>query len=123
MSPATQTAVKMRYVNKLDFPAITICNLAEEVPLSQLSCGTYKNSNQCDAQFHAKQSNCLVYNNERGEEPEFAKNTGLADTLMIVLKINLLQYKENARFSGVYVNLHQQCDSAKNECPDTQVAR
>ena len=108
MNPVTQTAVKMQYVNKLEFPAITICNLEEEVPLSQLSCGTYKDSHSCEATFHHEQKNCLIYNNGRNEAPEFASNTGLADTLMIVLKINLLQYKDNARFSGVYVNLHPQ---------------
>ena len=47
-----------------------------------------------------------------------AVKNGLADALMIILDINLDQYKPENRFSGVHINLHAQCSHAKGACPE-----
>ena len=60
---------------------------------------------------------CLIFNNKPGDSYTTVKK-GLADALVIVLKLNIAKYKEHAKFSGVHINLHPQCDRRKGECPD-----
>eukprot|EP00753_Platysulcus_tardus_P003321 PLAT12388.1.p1 GENE.PLAT12388.1~~PLAT12388.1.p1 ORF type:complete len:309 (+),score=93.19 PLAT12388.1:20-946(+) len=112
------TSVQVRGTSKLNFPAITICNLATKVPLTHLWCGSYDNGTSCSATYHSSMEHCLVYNNEHDGSPYSAAKTGLADTLMIVLRINVALYPPHSRFSGVHVNLHNQCVRNRGECPE-----
>eukprot|EP00499_Haloplacidia_sp_CaronLabIsolate_P001781 CAMPEP_0196783022 /NCGR_PEP_ID=MMETSP1104-20130614/12297_1 /TAXON_ID=33652 /ORGANISM="Cafeteria sp., Strain Caron Lab Isolate" /LENGTH=312 /DNA_ID=CAMNT_0042153271 /DNA_START=31 /DNA_END=966 /DNA_ORIENTATION=- len=116
-SSVTSTAVRMRHVPSLQFPAITICNLAQDVPLRPVYCGAYNNASTCKPQHDGELTNCLVYNNDKSSIYA-AERTGLADTLMIAVGVNINRYPPREPFSGVHINLHEPCDRAKDECPE-----
>ena len=61
---------------------------------------------------------CIAFNNKIGNSYTTQKR-GLADALVVVLKINIDKYdKKNARFTGVHINLHPQCIRSKGQCPE-----
>jgi hypothetical protein len=49
LSPGT--AVSLHRAEQLDFPAITVCNLAKSVPLTPVRCSTYDSTGECP-EFH-----------------------------------------------------------------------
>ncbi len=49
LSPGT--AVSLHRAEQLDFPAITVCNLAKSVPLTPVRCSTYDSTGSCP-EFH-----------------------------------------------------------------------
>ena len=164
LSPGT--SVSLRRAHSLDFPAITICNLAKSVPLTPVRCSTYDLTGECP-EFHVPflkrdtsenhtvsdtssgngddewvydnsidmrrnitdllkhkltQENvmrhCLVFNNDLTSNPYQTHRKGLADALTIVLSINLRKYPKDAKYSGVHIDLHSQCDRSLGNCPD-----
>lgn len=83
------TAVRMRYAKELPFPAITICNMARTVPLDPVYCGTYTNTSLCFPQkARDGLSNCVSVNNDLNQTVYTTSKTGLADTLLVALRLN-----------------------------------
>ena len=147
--PSTSTSLQVHDTHTLEFPAITICNLAPHVPLSLVSCNSFDHQTECpehhvpklkmknkenhrhnvhkknaeeEKQQHIETTrsldHCIAFNNKIGNSYTTQKR-GLADALVVVLKINVNKYdKKNARFTGVHINLHPQCLRAKGECPE-----
>lgn len=117
---ATVTAVHMRYATTLPFPAITICNMAPGVPLHTTWCGSYLTEQhvQCRPFVPAGLPHCLTFNNHLNGTVYTAEKTGLADTLMVALRIHRDQYPPSARFLGVHVDLHPQCSHEHGDCPE-----
>ena len=146
LHPSTSTSLQVHDTRTLDFPAITICNLAPHVPLTLLSCNSFDHQTDCpehhvpklvkknkqkknhhrhnlDKSEQQQQietrslDHCIAFNNKIGNSYTTQKR-GLADALVVVLKINVDKYnKKNARFTGVHINLHPQCIRANGECP------
>jgi hypothetical protein len=120
-SDRATTTVHMRYQNTLPFPAITVCNMATEVPLHKVWCGTYltNSSSHCEATVPPGKPNCLTFNNNLNGSVFTARKTGLADTLMIALRINRKEYPPSTRFVGAHISLHPQCSHGEGgTCPE-----
>ena len=161
LSPGT--SVSLHRAHSLDFPAITVCNLAKSVPLTPVKCSTYDSTGECP-EFHVpflkrfekgtasgngspeddewvyessldmrkniseivrhkltrenRLRHCLVFNNDLSSDPYQTHRKGLADALTLVLSINLNKYPKGAKYSGVHIDLHSQCDRALGDCPD-----
>jgi len=83
------TAVRVRYAHELPFPAITICNMARTVALDSLYCGTYTNTSLCyPQQARDRMSNCISVNNDLNKTVYTTSKTGLADTLLVAVRLN-----------------------------------
>jgi len=167
----TSTSVSLHHTHHLDFPAITICNMASEVPLKAQKCSSFDSTKECPdykipinlkyqgsntldtskaagavvseiksdkddrnepSQFNltnvedrekARSSHlntlrhCLVFNNDKLQQYS-TRRKGLADALTVVLKINIDMYPKHAKYSGVHIDLHSQCDREIGECPE-----
>jgi hypothetical protein len=113
------TSVHMRYAENLPFPAITVCNMATQVPLETMWCGSYvsNETTRCVAVIPPGMPHCLTFNNHLNGSVYTTEKTGLADTLMISLRIKRKDYPPTARFVGVHVSLHPQCQHGK-DCPE-----
>ena len=62
---------------------------------------------------------CLTINNDLDTPGFKAGKTGLADTLLVAVRIHREDYPERTRFAGVHINLHPQCSHAKGgDCPE-----
>lgn len=112
------TAVHMRAAENLPFPAITVCNMAPHVPLERVWCGSYVSNatTRCAAVVPPGMPHCLAFNNHLNGSLYTTEKTGLADTLMIMLRIHRDKYPPTSRFVGVHVSLHPQCEHGKT-CP------
>lgn len=113
------TSVHMRYAENLPFPAITVCNMATQVPLETMWCGSYvsNETSRCVAVIPPGMPHCLTFNNHLNGSVYTTEKTGLADTLMISLRIKRKEYPPSSRFVGVHVSLHPQCHHGK-DCPE-----
>jgi hypothetical protein len=168
----TATSVSLHHTQHLDFPAITICNMAHEVPLTPVKCSSFDSTKACPdyrIPIHLKDlvttkkildsskaagaiklpnnidnrniddlkkinltdvkeqqlamtsqrntlRHCLVFNNNKAEQYS-TQRKGLADALTVVLSINIDMYPKHAKYSGVHIDLHSQCDRQLGECP------
>ena len=200
----TSTSVSYHHTHHLDFPAITICNMAQEVPLTPVRCSSFDSNKECPeykipihlldseqktindntgdssgsgsgsgsidesssssavdqastlsgkeigsesgkeaaymnitetailqsfnltddndlekarVSHRNKMRHCLVFNNNKNSQYS-TRHKGLADALTVVLRINIDEYPPHARYSGVHIDLHAQCDRALGECPE-----
>ena len=118
----TSTRVSMDPMDSIAFPAITVCNVARSVPLKESYCGSYAGDRDCPARFVPKGlPHCISYNNNADASSSttfVAKKQGLADSVMLVLRLQIDKYPASARFSGVHVQLHGRCRHIHNECPE-----
>ena len=114
----TSTGVTVEPLDSMAFPAITVCNVVKKVPLQESYCGSYGGEKACPERHVPKgRPNCISYNSGTGRAQVIAKKHGLADSVMLVLRLQLDKYPASARFSGVHVQLHSQCSHTDGTCP------
>ena len=92
--------------------------VVKKVPLQESYCGSYGGEKACPERHVPKgRPNCISYNSGTGRAQVIAKKHGLADSVMLVLRLQLDKYPASARFSGVHVQLHSQCSHTDGTCP------